>query len=390
MSLTRISNNVYNVGVLAPFVRKSGFNKNCEYGTIYNSYFIDDRKTALIDMVHGEYTDDFLYNLGLVADIGAVDYLILNRVQPQHSDSIKKLLKLSPKTIIVCSEKAKQILDHILNMPYNCVVVSNGDKLRLGNSILEFITGVNAPTPDCMCTYFENDCVLFSGGLFATDFCDPKIIDEDLIYENQFYTELKNYFNYYLLPYKNKMSAVLSILEDKQIYCLAPSNGLIISDRIQQVFESYKNWCNLLNDNKAVVLYASASGSTKQMANAVYDQFKEKGINTEIIDMQSISPQVCAEKIQSSAYIAAGSCTVNKGLPNCVWNALSEVNGINNENKKFFTFGSYGWSGEGTELLCTRLLQSGMKQALPPVKVCMNPTSDTLQGLKNAVNKLIN
>ena len=78
MSLMRISNNVYSVGAMAPLVRKEELIKACPYGTSYNSYFIDDRKTAVIDMVYGEYFDDFLYNLGLVADIVAVDYLILN------------------------------------------------------------------------------------------------------------------------------------------------------------------------------------------------------------------------------------------------------------------------------------------------------------------------
>ena len=82
MAVVRISPNVYNVGVLNPFIRKTSISKECEYGTSYNSYFIDDRKNVLIDVADGAFVSDFMYNLGLVADIGAIDYLILNRVLP--------------------------------------------------------------------------------------------------------------------------------------------------------------------------------------------------------------------------------------------------------------------------------------------------------------------
>jgi len=389
MSLMRISNNVYNVGVLAPLVRKSGLDKNCKYGTAYNSYFIDDKKTALIDMVYGEYTGDFLYSLGLVADIGAVDYLILNMVHPQQAGSIEKFLQVSPGTVIVCCEGAKKILDNILNMPYNCVVVNNGDRLKLGKSILEFICCENIPSPDSMCTYFENDCVLFSGNMFSTDFCDPKGIDEELAYEKEYFEELESCFNYYLSSYKSGVKNIINTLQSKQVYYIAPAKGLVVMDRVKGLFESYCKWCTANKEKTAVVLYASASGCTRKMAETIYSEFKINGINTQLINMQTATPQQCAVMLSNASYIAAGSCTINKGLPSCVWNTLSEINGIANDNKLFFTFGSYGWSGEGTDLLCARLLQSGMKRICEPIKACMNPTEEITERLKNAVVNLL-
>lgn len=388
MSLMRISNNVYSVGAMAPLVRKEELIKACPYGTSYNSYFIDDRKTAVIDMVYGEYFDDFLYNLGLVADIGAVDYLILNRIRPQHSESLKRFLEVSPKTVIVCSALAKDLLDNIINKPYNCVVVNNGDKLKLGVSVLEFIVQEGI-APDAMCTYFENDCVLFSGNIFSADFCEPKVTDQELIFEKEFMTELSDYYSCYFSHCRGAVDRLLESLAQKQIYYIAPAKGVVVADRIDAVVEKYKSLGRAEKGAAAVVLYASASGCTETLAKAAAEAFAEKNIKTLLLDMSVSNATECKRAVDTADYIAAGSCTVHSNLPACVWNALSEINGMHS-GKRFFAFGSYGWSGEGADLLNDRFARLGMTCVCNPVKCCMVPTQTELNSVKQAVDELLN
>lgn len=387
MALLRISDNVYNVGVLNPFLRIAHIDKKCPYGTSYNSYLIDDRKTCLIDIVNSNFFDDFLYNLGLVCDIGAVDYLVLNRVIPQQGESIKRMLEISPKTIIVCTEVAKTLLDNILNTEYNCVTVKSGDKLTLGNSVMEFIETPMPSTPDSMCTYFDNDSVLFSGSLFGADFCEPKGLDEDMLYVDEYMEELKNYYNYYMYSNRKYVLKALESLGDRLIYYIAPQNGVVITDRVREVVKNYSKWSSEKVEENAVVLYVTTGGYTKELAQAVAEAFESKNIKTEIIDMKTITADECAKIVENVKYIAVGACTVNKNLPHTAIVALSKINCLTAEDKIFFTFGSYGWSGEGVDMLAVYLQLCGMKQLAPAFKVCMKPTENDIEKIKSIITE---
>ncbi len=389
MALVRISNNVYNVGVLDPFLRKNNLNKECFFGTTYNSYLIDDRATALIDIPDSSFYDDFQYNLGLVCDIGAIDYLILNRIIPQYAESIEKFLKVSPKTTIVCTEIGKRLLDNILHCEYSCVTVSDGDKLNLGNSMLEFIATPMLPTPDSMCTYFENDGVLFSGSMFSADFCEPNGNDESMRYFDEYIIQLKDYFNFYFLQLKGFVNDALNMLENKAVYTIAPLNGPVVVENTENVIAYYREWAVESRGKSAVVLYHSTSGYTKQLANAVLEAFKEKAIKTEIIDMNTATPQQCALALENASFIAVGAGTINRDAPTQVWKALSEIMCINTESKSFFAFGSYGWTGEGTDAIDLRLRQCGFSQFAEPFKVCLKPTSEDIQQIKALTTQMI-
>lgn len=389
MALVRISNNVYNVGVLDPFLRKNNLNKECSFGTTYNSYLIDDRATALIDIPDSSFYDDFQYNLGLVCDIGAIDYLILNRIIPQYAESIEKFLKISPKTTIVCTDIGKRLLDNILHCEYSCVTVSDGDKLNLGNSMLEFIATPMLPTPDSMCTYFENDGVLFSGSMFSADFCEPNGNDESMRYFDEYIAQLKDYFNFYYLQLKGFVNDALNLLEDKAIYTIAPLNGPVVIENTDNVIAYYKEWAVEGRGKSAVVLYHSTSGYTKQLADAVFEAFKEKAMKAEIIDMNTATPQQCALALENASFIAVGAGTINRDASAQVWKALSEIMCINTESKSFFAFGSYGWTGEGADAIDLRLRQCGFSQFAEPFKVCLKPTSEDIQQIKSLTTQMI-
>lgn len=380
MGIIRISANVYNVGVIDPFIRQKDLIKNCPFGTSYNSYFIDDRKTALIGIVNSELFDDFKYNLGLVCDIGAIDYLILNSINSACAESVGKLLKISPNTTIVCTSLTKNIIDNTLHTDYRCITVDNGDKLKLGNSILNFIVSF-----DHMMTYFENDATLFSGNVFGADFAEPKGIDEDIIYKSEYDKELHSYFNAYIKPYSEDIYNIINNISEKTIYHIAPNNGIVITDNVDEVIAKYKEWCNIKINNKAVVLYCSSSGNTKIIAEAICNTLEKISIPYEIINMATTTPEQCRDTVYNAKYVIAGSCTINNALPPVAVCTLSQIININNQNKKFLTFGSYGWSGEAIDTLAVKLQLCGMSQIAKPFKVKMKPTEKDIAEIENII-----
>lgn len=383
MGIIRISANVYNVGVIDPFIRQKDLIKTCPFGTSYNSYFIDDRKTALIGIVNNELFNDFKYNLGLVCDIGAIDYLILNSITSGCAESVGKLLKISPNTTIICTSLTKNMIDNTLHTDYKYIIVNNGDKLKLGNSVLNFIV-----SSDHMMTYFEKDATLFSGNVFGADFAEPKGIDEDIIYKSEYDEELYSYFNAYIKPYSEDIYNIINKISEKNIYHIAPSNGIVVTDNVDEVIAKYKEWCNIKINNKAVVLYCSSSGNTKIIAEAICNTLEKISIPYEIVNMATATPEQCRDTIYNSKYVIAGSCTINNTLPPVAVCALSKIININNQNKKFLTFGSYGWSGEAIDTLAVKLQLCGMSQLAKPFKVKMKPTEKDIAEIENIIMNL--
>ena len=65
---------------------------NTDRGATYNSYLIQDKKTAIIDTVKAPYAEVFLRTLSEYIKPGQVDYVICNHAEPDHSGSLPAVM----------------------------------------------------------------------------------------------------------------------------------------------------------------------------------------------------------------------------------------------------------------------------------------------------------
>jgi NADH oxidase (H2O-forming) len=144
MSVKKLTDNVYSVGVLNPGMRVFDIIMHAEYGTSYNAYLITGEKNVLVDTVLESFFDEYLENIQSIVDISKIDYLIVNHTEPDHSGSIEKLLKLNPNIVVYSTFSAKKNLSAITNGEFESVVVKHGDKLQIGDRELEFIVAPSA------------------------------------------------------------------------------------------------------------------------------------------------------------------------------------------------------------------------------------------------------
>ena len=77
-----------------------------EKGTSYNAYLIRDEKTALIDTVDMLYGKEFVDSLGREMDLMALDYIIVNHTEPDHSGALGALARKAKNAKIVCTAYA--------------------------------------------------------------------------------------------------------------------------------------------------------------------------------------------------------------------------------------------------------------------------------------------
>jgi len=89
MSATKLTDNVYSVGVKDPDLRVFDIIMKTQYGTTYNSYLVvGSEKTALIDSVKRDFLDEFIANIDEITPVGKIDYLVVNHNEPDHSGAI--------------------------------------------------------------------------------------------------------------------------------------------------------------------------------------------------------------------------------------------------------------------------------------------------------------
>ncbi len=385
MSITKISDHVYSVGVINPSLRVFDIVMEAKYGTSYNAYLVTGEKNVLIDTVHTDFFDEYLYNISCLVDIESIDAIIVNHTELDHSGSLKKLLELNPSITVVCTAVAQKYLKAILNKDFLCKTVRHQDVLTLGGTEFKFIVAPLLHWPDSMMAYLKEDKTLFSCDFLGCHFCEPTMLDENIRYRDAYLQEFHYYYQGIFSPFKPYVLAGLDKIKDLELQFVCPSHGPVLTKEIKERMDEYRNWSTVPSKTSKtmLILYASAYGCTKQLAEAAFDAVKEKtDITPEICDMVTTPVCTIAEKIASADALLVGSCTINRDAPKVVWDVLSSVDAIGTRGKVAGAFGSYGWSAEAVEMIKTRLSQLKYNFFGDGIKANFMPSDEDLQSIK--------
>src|ERR1035437_3638708 len=137
------------------------------HGTSYNCYFVQgSEKTALIDTVDPAMWPTLSAQLD---ELPPVDYIVSNHAEQDHSGSIPLVLERYPEAVVVTNEKCqKELIDHLHLPAERFQTVVEGETLDLGGKTLTFLLTPWVHWPETMCTWLEEDKVLFSGDFFGS------------------------------------------------------------------------------------------------------------------------------------------------------------------------------------------------------------------------------
>ena len=97
------------------------------------------------------------------------------------------------------------------------------------------------------------------------------------------------------------------------------------------------------------------------MANYICNKLNEKGYKAGVHQITSMKIEDCIELIEKSKGFMVGSPTINSDAVKPAWDLLSLVNPIINKGKAAMAFGSYGWSGNGVQMLTDRMKSLSLK-----------------------------
>ncbi|MBQ7108993.1 MAG: flavin reductase [Clostridia bacterium] len=241
-------------------------------GMSYNSYVIVDEKVAVLDTVDARFTHQWLDNIETATGGKAIDYLVIQHMEPDHSANVANFMNLNKDTKIVASEKAFKMMKQFFGTDYEDrrIVIAEGDTLKLGSHELAFVAAPMVHWPEVMVTYDRADKVLFSADGFG------KFGALDI--EEDWACEARRYFIGIVGKYGAQVQALLKKAATLDIEIICPLHGPVLSENLGYYLDLYNTWSSYSIETEGIVIaYTSVYGNTKAAVNLLAEKLKAKG-----------------------------------------------------------------------------------------------------------------
>jgi len=322
------------------------------YGVSYNSYLIVDEKIALIDTVEHSFTDDYLDKIEILTKGRAVDYLVINHMEPDHSGSLKAVVTKYPNIVLVGNKKTFDMVANYYKVTENMLEVYDDSELPLGTHRLRFTTIPMVHWPETMVSYEMKSKILFTGDAFGSfGTLDGGIFDDELnlsMYEE----ELMRYYTNIVGKYCPHTQRALKKIEGMDVNMLAATHGPIWRSNLSYIMDRYQKWSTYTTETGVVIIYGSMYGNTAKMADGIARQLAVRGIkNIRVYDASKTHASYIISDIFKYKAFIVGSAAYNNEIFPPVENLLTKIEHIGIKNHLLGIFGSFGWSGGGVKNL---------------------------------------
>jgi len=378
----KIRDNITWVGKIDWELRKfHGEEYSTHRGSSYNSYLVQDEKTALIDTVWVRFGKEFVENLKKVLPLENIDYVIANHAEPDHSGALPELMKEILGKPIYCTANGLKSFKGYYHKDWNFQVVKTGDKLNLGSRDLVFVEAHMLHWPDTMFSYLTKDNVLFSNDAFGNHYAS-ELMYNDLVDQAELFQECIKYYANILTPFSmmvdKKIKDVLALNLPVDLIC--PSHGVMWRKDPLQIVKKYQEWANNYQENQITLVYDTMWDSTRRMAEAIAQGITEadKEVAVKLYNIARSDKNDVITEIFKSKAILVGSPTMNRGILYAVGGLLEMIKGLAFKNKKAAAFGSYGWSGESVKIISEKLKESGFEMLNEGIRETWNPNINSL------------
>lgn len=337
-------------------------------GVTLNSYIVQGEKTALIDLYRDwesapEQMDSQLASIGLSAD--AVDYVVLNHLEPDHSGFLQEFHKRNPRAQIIATAKGVALAEKFskAGSDANYRAVKTGDTLDLGNGIVLSFTEVpNVHWPETMVTWDAKSGTLFSCDAFGSyGKTGERIFDDEFSAEEhaQFERESLRYYANIVASFSTFVKQAIAKLSPLDIKVVAPSHGIIWRQHPAEIIRRYSAYAEYNTGgalkNKITVIWGSMYGSTKIGVDAVVRGIERAGQKLAaqgktppecvVLEIPAVdSSFVLADAYESKGIVMAMPTYEYKMFPPAAF-VLNLFNRKHFTGKTALRIGSWGWIG---------------------------------------------
>jgi anaerobic nitric oxide reductase flavorubredoxin len=318
-------------------------------GVSYNAYLVDDEKKAIIDLAKAFKGDAFLEQIDELIDLGDLDYIVLNHMEPDHSGLLNIIRRVAPGATLLCSEKARDMLAAYYGVTENVQVVNDGDTLELGRHTLKFFSTPMVHWPETMMTYEVGHQILFACDAFGSyGALRGALFDDECKWPDFYEREALRYYVNIVALFSNAVLRAIKKLEGLPVSIIAPSHGLVWRENPGKIVSLYQKWAEYATgptEPGVTLLYASMYGNTETMMNAVARGISEQGVPVDIFDVTRTHVSYVLPSLWTQHGVIVGAPTYEGGLFPPMAEVLNMARQKRIRNKQIAYFGSYGWSG---------------------------------------------
>jgi flavorubredoxin len=318
-------------------------------GVAYNSYLILDEKVALMDTVDSSITRQFFENIEHVLGGRAVDYLVVNHMEPDHCANIGELCRRFPQMKIVGNQKTFQMIRQFYDFDIESSVleVRESDTLELGGHRLRFFFAPMVHWPEVMFTYEEREGLLFTADAFGSFGALPgDFFSDELDFEGAFLDEARRYYTNIVGKYGAQVQAALKKVSGVEIRMLCPLHGPVWRKNLDYILAKYDLWSRYAPEKQGVVLaYASMYGNTENAVAVIAGRLAEKGVqDMRVYDVSKTHASYIIADAFRYSHLVLASPTYNAGLYFGMEALLRDMAALNLQHRKVALVGNGSWA----------------------------------------------
>lgn len=397
MKTLAIKENLYYIGVIDHDLKVFDVAVRTDCGTSYNSYLLKTKGgVVLFEGVKKEFEEEYFKNIESFAPLNEVKYLVVTHTEPDHAGSIKALLERSPDLTIIASPAALKNLDAILRQPYKRIPMNPNVPLSIGEYTFSFYSGLMLHWPDVMFTYIKELKTLVSCDAFGAHFASDEVLLSKENDQEGYRKALRYYFENIMGPFGKFVSEAIKRIALLDIEAICPGHGPIIDTDVPAqiaIYDELAKEVTPINDpNRICIVYASAYGYTKKMAEHLKERFEKDGKTVAFHEITALNyaldKDAIIKDIYRSGLLLLGSPTFVGDAVSLFYDLLSSFPNTVAIGKRASAFGDYGWSGEAIKNLSERLAQLRFK-VLPGFRYCFELDEEGWKGLDAYYDSLI-
>ena len=287
-------------------------------GVSYNAYLVRDEKTVLFDTVDSAVSDRFFENLAHALDGRALDYVVVQHMEPDHSATLGLLLEKFPAATVVCNQKTAGMIRQFFgaDVTPRALLVKEGDTLSTGRHAFSFVMAPMVHWPEVMVTYDAADKILFSADAFGTfGALNGALFADEVDFFRDYLDEARRYYCNIVGKYGAPVQTLLKKAAGLDVAMICPLHGFVWRENLGEYIAKYDLWSRYQPEETGVMIaYASIYGNTENAANVLACRLRELGVKTEMFDV-SVAPanEIIAAAFRCSHLVFA-SATYNGGI----------------------------------------------------------------------------
>lgn len=327
------------------------------YGVSYNSYLVVDEKVALIDTVEAGFEEEFLENISLAIGDRAIDYLVVNHMEPDHSSLVGYMLDKYPGLQIVANAKTVPMLQGYYGTPKEKILVmADGESLSLGGATLSFHMIPMVHWPETMVTWLQEEQTVFSGDALGTF----GVVGEDIVDSEDTFDlyrdEMIRYYSNIVGKYGTPVQSALKKLAGLPVARICSTHGPVWEKNVSEVVGLYDKLSRYEVERGVCIVYGSMYGNTAAAADALALELEARGIPCVVHDLAGNNAgELGISGAIRDAFkydtIIAGSPTYNNGIFPPVETFMKALKSRLINGRRFYAFGSYTWAGSSVNQL---------------------------------------